>query len=42
MIEKGYPPFSLCAEVYLLETPKCAFYSTNKVNMTKNMKFSSS
>jgi hypothetical protein len=21
------PPFSLCTEVYLLETPKCAFYS---------------
>ena len=36
------PHFILYTEVYLVETPKCAFlYSKYKVNMTKNLKFSS-
>jgi hypothetical protein len=36
MIDIGYPPFSLCTLVYLVETPKCAFHSKNKVNVIKS------
>jgi hypothetical protein len=39
---EGVTPFFLCTEVYLVEIPKCAFYSKYNVDMTKNLKFSSS
>jgi hypothetical protein len=39
IIKNGYSIFSLWTEAYLVETPKCAFYSKS---MTKHLKISSS